>query len=130
MAAEGDVLAQIRGLRNRVRHVNGSLVASSDGLLLAHDLQDAEPNGMAALVTSALALGQRISDAVSQGQFRETVARSTGGYVLVCGAGPHAVLAVLGAPEANVGRLQLETRSAAQHLAGLLEGVAHRPERR
>ncbi|GAA0227617.1 roadblock/LC7 domain-containing protein [Cryptosporangium japonicum] len=120
---EADVLAQIRGLRDRVRHVAGSLVASVDGRLIAHDTHGIEPDGMAALSAAVLGLSQRLIETVGPGQFAETVTRGTHGYVATYAAGPRAVLTVVTGEETNIGRLHLEARQVANRLAALLDAV-------
>ncbi|GAA3397305.1 roadblock/LC7 domain-containing protein [Cryptosporangium minutisporangium] len=121
---EADVLAEIRGLRDRVRHVAGSLVASVDGRLVAHDTHGIEPDGMAALSAAVLGLSQRLIQTVGPGNFAETVTRGTHGYVATYAAGPRAVLTVVTGEETNIGRLHLEARQVANRLALLLEAVS------
>jgi len=120
---EADVLAEIRGLRDRVRHVAGSLVASVDGRLVAHDTHGIEPDGMAALSAAVLGLSQRLIQTVGAGLFAETVTRGTHGYVATYAAGPRAVLTVVTGEETNIGRLHLEARQVANRLADLLDAV-------
>ncbi|MFI5957981.1 roadblock/LC7 domain-containing protein [Cryptosporangium sp. NPDC051539] len=123
---EADVLAEIRGLRDRVRHVAGSLVATVDGRLVAHDTHGIEPDGMAALSAAVLGLSQRLIENVGPGQFAETVTRGTHGYVATYAAGPRAVLTVVTGEETNIGRLHLEARQVAHRLAALLDDLGAR----
>ena len=58
MAAQDDVLAEIRDLRP-VPDVTGVLVATVDGLLVAHDTRGIEPETVAAM--SAAQLGSATS---------------------------------------------------------------------
>lgn len=120
---EADVLAEIRGLRDRVRHVAGSLVASVDGRLVVHDTHGIEPDGMAALSAAVLGLSQRLIQTVGPGRFAETVTRGSHGYVATYAAGPRAVLTVVTGEETNIGRLHLEARQVANRLADLLDAV-------
>jgi predicted regulator of Ras-like GTPase activity (Roadblock/LC7/MglB family) len=118
---EASVLAEIRTLRDRVRHVAGSLVASVDGRLVAHDTHGIEPDGMAALSAAVLGLSQRLIENAGPGQFAETVTRGSRGYVATYAAGPRAVLTVVCGEETNIGRLHLEARRIANRLAELFE---------
>lgn len=43
MAVETDVLDELRRLRTRIPRLTGSLAATVDGLVLAHDVPDTEP---------------------------------------------------------------------------------------
>ncbi|MCM6772072.1 roadblock/LC7 domain-containing protein [Nocardia sp. CDC159] len=111
------VLAELKALRERVPQLTGALVASSDGLLIAHDLPDhIEPNGMAALAASQLALSYRLASTAHGGSFDEVVVHGSSGHVVVYAAG-WSSLTVLAGPEANVGRLHLESRPVARAIA-------------
>ncbi len=68
------ILAELTALRDRVPRLTGSLVASSDGLLVAHDLPDhIEPSGMAALAAAQLSLSYRLATTAHGGGFHEVV---------------------------------------------------------
>ncbi len=54
MAVEREVLDELHRLRARVPQVTGSLAATVDGLVLAHDAPGTEPEGLAALTAAAL----------------------------------------------------------------------------
>lgn len=119
--APAGVQAELGELRRRLAPLTGSLVSSSDGLLIAHDLPAGiEPAGMAALTTSGLALAHRIALTAHDGAFHEVVINGAGGYVVIYSAGPTASLTVLAGPGVNVGRLHLESRPAARNIAGHL----------
>ncbi|WP_239476560.1 roadblock/LC7 domain-containing protein [Nocardia arizonensis] len=118
------VLAELKALRDRLPQLTGALVASSDGLLIAHDLPShIEPNGMAALSASQLALSYRLATTAHGGGFHEVVVRGTEGHVVVYAAG-WTSLTVLAGPEANVGRLHLESRPVARSIADHLSATA------
>ncbi len=126
-AAPPEVLAELQELRIRVPHLTGSMVASTDGLVIAHLLSHAEPDGMAALTAAALGVGARLTDAVGHGGFRELLVSGEFGYVATYAAGASSVLTLLAAADANVGRLNLEARRACPRIAALLDGSpAHR----
>jgi uncharacterized protein len=107
---EERVRRQLQRIRENVTGVHGSLTATSDGLLIAHDLAGMEPTQIAALVATSLALGSRMTLSTGRGQFRETVTRGTDGYLAVYAAGPSAIVAVIGTPRLNVGMLQYQAR--------------------
>lgn len=123
ISLETDLLAELRALRNRVPHLAGGLVASVDGLLMAHDTHDTEPSGLAALTAAALGVAQRLADATGQGEFRESLVRGEHGYVATYAAGSVCVLTLLSYPDVNVGRLHLEGRRSAERIGALLDGA-------
>lgn len=124
MAAEPEILDELRRLRARVPHLTGSLAASVDGLVLAQDTAEVEPDSIAALTAAALGVALRLTKATGQGEFRELVLRGENGYVATYAAGSSAVLTVLAEPRANVGRLHLEARRSGARIAFLTDRPA------
>ncbi|CAM5548048.1 roadblock/LC7 domain-containing protein [Streptomyces sp. NPDC048224] len=129
MAVESDVLDELHRLRNRVPQLTGSLAATVDGLVLAHDAPGTEPEGLAALTAAALGVAHRMADATARGGFRELLLRGADGYVATYAAGPAAVLTLLADGRVNVGRLHLEGRRSGARI-GELVAARIGPERR
>ncbi|AKZ59906.1 hypothetical protein SAM23877_6861 [Streptomyces ambofaciens ATCC 23877] len=121
MAVESDVLDELHRLRNRVPQLTGSLAATVDGLVLAHDAPGTEPEGLAALTAAALGVAHRMADATARGGFRELLLRGAEGYVATYAAGPAAVLTLLADGRVNVGRLHLEGRRSGARIGELVE---------
>lgn len=154
MAAETEVLGELRRLRARIPQVTGALAASTDGLVLAEEISDTgvgteagagagagagdltgavvEPEGIAALTAAVLGVSLRLTDSTGQGGFRELLIRGERGYVATYAAGGSAVLTVLAEPRINVGRLHLEARRSGARIGalvdGALAGALERPE--
>jgi predicted regulator of Ras-like GTPase activity (Roadblock/LC7/MglB family) len=117
------VLAVLHELRDKVK-LNGSLVASKDGFLIASDLPEGvEAEGMAAITATGLSLSNCVDDTAGEGDFEELVIRNDGGHVVIYAAGPSAALAVLASPDVSVGSLHLEARPAARAIARLRSGA-------
>ncbi|WP_189532388.1 roadblock/LC7 domain-containing protein [Streptomyces roseolilacinus] len=128
MTAEPYVLGELRRLRARVPQLTGALAASVDGLVLAQDTGEVEPEGVAALTAAALGVAVRLSDATGRGGFRELLVRGEHGYVATYAAGGAAVLTLLAEPRVNVGRLHLEGRRSGARIAELVDGALERPD--
>ncbi|MDU0258045.1 roadblock/LC7 domain-containing protein [Streptomyces sp. PU10] len=128
MAVESDVLDELHRLRNRVPQLTGSLAATVDGLVLAHDAPGTEPEGLAALTAAALGVAHRTAEATARGGFRELLLRGADGYVATYAAGPSAVLTLLADGRVNVGRLHLEGRRSGARI-GELVAAGLGPER-
>ncbi|CAL9662005.1 roadblock/LC7 domain-containing protein [Streptomyces sp. MPA0124] len=128
MAVESDVLDELHRLRNRVPQLTGSLAATVDGLVLAHDAPGTEPEGLAALTAAALGVAHRMAEATARGGFRELLLRGADGYVATYAAGPAAVLTLLADGRVNVGRLHLEGRRSGARI-GELVAAGLGPER-
>ncbi|MFD0360237.1 roadblock/LC7 domain-containing protein [Nocardia sp. GCM10030253] len=123
------VLAELKLLRDRVPWLTGTLVASNDGLLVAHDLPPhIEPSGMAAMAAAQLSLSHRLATTAHGGGFHEVVVRGTGGHVVIYAAGWNS-LTVLASPEVNVGRLHLESRPVARAITDHLTAMTNDPRK-
>ncbi|WP_037852886.1 roadblock/LC7 domain-containing protein [Streptomyces sp. NRRL S-340] len=124
MAADPEILEELRRLRARVPQLTGALAASVDGLVLAHDTPDAEPEGLAALTATALGVAVRMADVTGRGGLRELLVRGVHGYVATYAAGRGAVLTLLAEDRVNVGRLHLEGRRAGTRIGELVDAGA------
>lgn len=120
-----EVLAELHRLREQMDRVEGSIVATTDGIVVAHDLGAAEtygvePEGVAALAAVNLGLSQRITDTASHGELRETVVRGTFGQVATYAAGERALLTVLVRSGEDISPLHDRAREVADRVALLL----------
>src|SRR5690606_21147741 len=123
--AHAQVLAELQGLRQRVDRVAGSVVATCDGIVIAHDLGAAEtygvePSGVAALAAVGLGLSQRMTDTASHGELLETVIRGRLGQVMTYAAGERALLTVLVRGSGEPEGLYEEARRVAARVADAL----------
>ena len=112
-------------MRSDFAHIEGSIVATTDGLVIAHDLGatetfGVEPEGVAALAAVNLGLSQRISDTASHGHLLETVVRGSYGYVVTYPAGARALLTVLVRDGVDLEALHLQARRVADRVADQL----------
>ncbi|MER6956739.1 MULTISPECIES: roadblock/LC7 domain-containing protein [unclassified Streptomyces] len=129
MAVEAEVLHELHRLRARMPQLTGALAASVDGLVLAQDMPDVQPEGLAALTAAALGVGSRMVDLAARGEFRELLVRGADGYLATYAAGPSAVLTLLADDRANVGRLHLEGRRSGARIAELVAAARFTDDR-
>jgi predicted regulator of Ras-like GTPase activity (Roadblock/LC7/MglB family) len=114
------LLAEMQALRDRVTGITGTAVASRDGLIIREDTGGVDPDNLAALTATALALAQRLANEVGQGTLREAVTRSSRGYVAIYAVGAAAVLVLLGDEGLDITRLHRESRAAVDTIESLL----------
>jgi len=120
MAKHETLKTQIEELRNAIPELKGVLLASNEGLPIAHSLSNgSDPNRVAAMAAAASSLGRRISDSMTTGVLNEVSIRAEEGVLFVYCAGPKAVLAVMGPNGSNAGLIHLEARAAAQTISEL-----------
>ncbi len=124
------VLAELGNLRARLTELLGSVIATTDGMVVAHDAHGIEPDSIAALAAAHLALARRFAHAVNHGDLRESVVECEGGYITSYTAGPSALLTLVTSGKANLAMVHLEARRAVHRLVEVLvlEAPAPRPE--
>jgi predicted regulator of Ras-like GTPase activity (Roadblock/LC7/MglB family) len=120
------ISGELKLIRQNVPGVRGSITASSDGLLLAEDVNDLEATQIAALVAAMHAVAVRAAGNAQCGQLKEVITRGSDGYLAVYAAGAAAIVAVLGTSELNVGMLNLQARSVIERIAAHSAGSAKR----
>ncbi|HEX9624294.1 MAG TPA: roadblock/LC7 domain-containing protein [Streptosporangiaceae bacterium] len=97
--------AEFRQMRANVSGVHGSVVATSDGFLVAHDVPDLDSTDLAALLAASRSLASRGVAITGRGQFREVISRGSHGYLAVYAAGDNAIVGVIGDAELNIAML-------------------------
>src|SRR5689334_16867178 len=120
MTVDPAVLEELGRLRSRLPELSGSVLATADGLVLAHDSHGLEPDTLAALAAAHLALARRFAHAVSHGELRESVVECDGGYITSYTAGPNALLTVVTSGDANLAMVHLEARRCVRRLIRIL----------
>ena len=115
------IRAELRLLRGQVKGVHGSMVATSDGFMVAQDIPGLEPTRIAAIIATTLGLARQATEATGRGRFRETLTRGSDGYLAVFAIGDRAVVAVLGTDELNVGMLHYQIRDLNKRIARHME---------
>lgn len=110
----------ILALQQAIPDLAGVMVASVDGLAIAHDFPQDDADRIAAMAATALGLGARIADRTNLGELAEAVIRGDRGYLVVYGAGDSAVLVLLGPLDSNLGLMRIEARVAAVQIKQVL----------
>jgi len=117
---EDALLAQMRALQEKVAGITGTAVASRDGLIVREDTGGVDPDNLAALAATWLALAQRMSTEVGQGVLREATTRSSGGSVTIYAIAARAVLVIIGDEGLDINRLHRESQPALNAIRTLI----------
>src|SRR3954468_3597182 len=131
MTVDPAIFEELDRLRSRVPELAGSVLATTDGLVVAHDAHDIEPDSIAALAAAHLALARRFAHAVNHGDLRESVVECDRGYITSYTAGPNALLTLVTSGDANLALVHLEARRCVRRLVRILRldtKPAARPE--
>ena len=120
MAKHEALKNHIETLRNAIPELKGVLLASNEGLPIAHSLSGgSDPNRLAAMAAAASSLGRRITDSMSMAALGEVSIQGEEGALFVYSAGTKAILAVLGPHGSNAGLIHLESRQIAKDIGEL-----------
>lgn len=104
-------------LRSAIPELRGVMLASTEGLPIAHSLTNGtDPARMAAMAAAASSMGRRLSDILYAGSLEEISVAGSDGQIFLYSAGTKGILAVLGPSGCNAGLVHLEARSVAKEL--------------
>ncbi|MFD9127602.1 roadblock/LC7 domain-containing protein [Kitasatospora sp. NPDC059571] len=127
---QGDLVAELCGLRERVVGVTDLAVAAGDGLLIAADTdEEVDSECLAALAAAALGLARRSGQATGKGALHRTVAHFGHGYLVVQPVGEMGLLTVLGDAGLDVERLHTESQAVAERIDRVLTAPDRAPSR-
>jgi uncharacterized protein len=127
MAKDEALKAALEALRNSIPELKAVLLASNEGLPIAHVVTNgADPNRVAAMAAAAATLGRRISATISAGTLGEVSIQADEGALFVYSAGSKAVLAVISPQGSNAGLIHLEARAAAKEIGDLFYQAAEK----
>ncbi len=121
MSKREEIQHRLEELRDAVPELKGVLLASTEGLPVAHSFANAaDAQRVAAMAAAASTLGRRVGESLAIGSLAEVCVSGTEGHMFVYLAGARAVLAVLGPLDSNAGLIHIEARNAAQSIGQLL----------
>jgi predicted regulator of Ras-like GTPase activity (Roadblock/LC7/MglB family) len=111
----------VDGLRSAIPELRGVLLASIEGLPIAHSLSNgADANRVAAMAAAASSLGRRVSESLNVGSLVEISVSAAEGQIFLYSAGGKGVLAVMGPAGCNAGLVHLEARGIAKDLGEMM----------
>jgi predicted regulator of Ras-like GTPase activity (Roadblock/LC7/MglB family) len=113
MSRQDELVHIIGDIRRSIPTLTGVMVATADGLPIAHDFSEDAADRLAAMAATALGLGERVVERTQLGDFAEGVFRGRDGYLVVYPCGDQMVLVLNGPANSNLGLMRIEARSAA-----------------
>ena len=115
------LVAELRGLRERVAGVTDTVLAAVDGIPIAADAaKNVDPVKVSALAAADLGIARQAAEVTGQGTLSQTVVFSSEGYMAVYAIGRLAVMVVLGDKGLNVGRLLFECKPVIDRIGSIL----------
>lgn len=117
---------QLNGILNRVQNsipgIKSTMVASSDGLLLASTTYSEENERTSAMSASLLSISRRAAEAMGKPTLNDITVRAEEGYITMFSVGREAVLVISTSSEQkNLGMIYLEGKGAAKEISEILK---------
>lgn len=101
--------------------IEGSVVVSADGLVMASALPaDVDEDRVAAMSAALLALGERSAKELDRGLMEDVYVKGENGFIVLMGAGRDAVLGALCRQEAKLGMIFLDMRRTAKEIGNII----------
>lgn len=99
--------------------IEGALVVSADGLVLASNLpKGLDETRVGASAAALLGLSKRSTPALGRGEFSQSLIQGEDGNLIIVSAGERAIFVGLTPKDANLGMIFMEARDAAEAVAG------------
>lgn len=121
MSNNSKIIELIAELKQNISAIHGVLVATTDGIVIASNLSESDPDRISAMTATAVSLGKRISATIGLGEMQETSIRGANGHVFVYSAGSKSVLAIVATQEANLGLVHFEARKYAKQVGEIIK---------
>lgn len=109
--------------------IEGTLVASGDGFVVADTLYDDEDaEEIAAMVATTMGVSKRMLSVLGGGAVDQTGIQGGDRNIFLFSAGEEGVLAIVAPEDANVGMINLKARDAAEDIAMQLKRRSNSPK--
>jgi hypothetical protein len=115
-----DLIGIVNKVHVGVPDLYGVMIASADGLVIAHSFPQDDAARVASMAAMAAQLGRRLTQRAGLGPIGETVARAENGYFIVYPAGDSGVLVLSGPADSNLGLMRMEAEAAAREISRTL----------
>lgn len=122
-------LDQLKSILNELDNavsgqIQGSLIASSDGFLIADTLQTGDDSErVAAMVATTVGVGRRMANTLNAGELDETSITGAGRLIQLYLIGDAGVLAVVAQSGSNIALINIAARKAAKKAQSLLSEI-------
>ena len=112
----------LRALNDAVpKQIEGSLIASTDGFLIASTLSEEDAERVAAMVATTVGVSRRMARILNAGSLNETAIAGEDRHIRLYLIDDRGVLAVITKSESNTALINLSAREAVRKTADLMD---------
>ena len=115
-----EMLEKILNDINNIGGVEGSAVASRDGLLICSTLKKSHAETFAAMSATMMGAAETATTELGKGIPDRVIVESKNGKIIGTGAGSRALLIVMTEPNASLGLILIETAKASEKIKEVL----------
>ena len=116
-----DKLIKLLKEMQKVGDINGSIVVSRDGLVIAGNITEIDADTFAAMSAAMQGAAETASIELKQGEVDQIIIETREGKIISTGAGEKAILVILTSRSINLGLALLEMGKTAEKISGILK---------
>jgi len=115
-----DKLISLLKEMQKIGDINGSIVVSRDGLVIASNMTEIDPDTFAAMSAAMQGAAETAASELKQGEVDQIIIETRKGKIISTGAG-RAILVILTSRSINLGLALLEMGKTAEKIANILK---------
>jgi len=105
----------------KIGDINGSIVVSRDGLVIASNITEIDADTFAAMSAAMQGAAETAASELKQGEVDQIIIETGKGKIISTGAGTKAILVILTSRSINLGLALLEMGKATEKIRGILK---------
>jgi len=105
----------------KIGDINGSIVVSRDGLVIASNITEIDADTFAAMSAAMQGAAETAASELKQGEIEQMIVETEKGKIISTGAGKRAILVIMTTKKANLGLALLEMGKSAEKISNILK---------
>ena len=116
-----DKLIELLKEMQKIGDINGSIVVSRDGLVIASNITEIDADTFAAMSAAMQGAAETAASELKQGDVDQIIIETGKGKIISTGAGKKAILVILTLKSINLGLALLEMGKATEKISAILK---------
>ena len=114
-------LIELLRAMQKIGDINGSIVVSRDGLVIASNITEIDADTFAAMSAAMQGAAETAASELKQGEVDQIIIETGKGKIISAGAGKKAILVILTSRSINLGLALLEMGKTAEKISSVLK---------
>jgi len=116
-----DKLIELLKEMQKIGDINGSIVVSRDGLVIASNITEIDAETFAAMSAAMQGAAETAASELKQGEVDQIIIETGKGKIISIGAGTKAILVIMTSKKINLGLVLLEIGKASGKISNILK---------